>query len=241
MLFLRQTRIFHLPCALLLFASLYDLGLPRARGDEPPASPFDGKTLAGWTTMDGKPVTGGWEIIDGMIHLKKDGRRAGNIVTAQEYGDFQLSFEWKIAPRGNSGLKYRVGSYGGKMLGFEYQIYDDQSVKNRLKPKQSAGALYDLYEPVASKPLKPTGEFNTARIVVQGNKIEHWLNGQLVVSATLGDDEWQRRLAASKFSDVPGYGSRPRGKIMLTDHGSEVWYRNFDFKPAAATEKAAGP
>jgi hypothetical protein len=79
---------------------------------------------------------------------------------------------------------------------------------------------------------RPAGEYNEARIVVQGNRIEHWLNGQRVVNATVGDEEWQRRIAASKFSDVPDFARNPRGKIMLTDHGSEVWYRNFVFEPA---------
>lgn len=195
--------------------------------DEKFPFPFDGKTLDGWTTQDGKPVTQGWEIVDGAIHLKKDGRRAGNIVTAQEFGDFDLSFEWKIAERGNSGLKYRVRSYGSKVLGCEYQIYDDEGRK--VAPKNSAGALYDLYEPSDLKQLKPAGEFNTARIVVRGDHFEHWLNGQLIVSATVGDDQWQRRIAASKFNDVPDFARNPRGKLMLTDHGSEAWYRNFVF------------
>jgi hypothetical protein len=208
----------------------------KAFGEEASASPFDGKSLAGWTTLDGKPVTQGWEVVDGVIHLKKEGRRAGHIITAQEFGDFQLSFEWKIAERGNSGIKYRVRNYGGKILGCEYQIYDDRAAKTRLQSKNSAGAIYDLYEPNTAKQLKPAGEFNQARIVVKGDRIEHWLNGALIVAAIIGDDEWQRRIAASKFSDVPDFGRNRRGKIMLTDHGSEVWYRNFVFEPAATGE-----
>ncbi len=202
----------------------------RVRGDDKRPSPFDGKSLDDWTTLDGKPVTQGWEIVDGVIHLKKDGRRAGHIVTAQEFGDFQLSFQWKIAERGNSGLKYRVRNYGGKMLGCEYQIYDDRAGKGSVLTKGSAGALYDLYEPNDAKQLKPSGEFNTARIIVRGDKIEHWLNGHLIVSATVGDEQWERRIASSKFSDVPDFGRHPLGKIMLTDHGSEVWYRDFVFE-----------
>jgi hypothetical protein len=197
---------------------------------EEPASPFDGKSLSAWTTLDGKPVTQGWEVIDGVIHLKKDGKRAGHIVTAQEFGDFTLSFEWKIAPRGNSGIKYHVRSYGGKILGCEYQVYDDEAAK-KVQTKNSAGALYDLYEPSPAKKLKPAGEYNTARIVVRGNSIEHWLNGEKIVSATIGDEEWKRRVAASKFNDVSDFSLQPRGKLMLTDHGSEVWYRNFVFEP----------
>jgi hypothetical protein len=216
----------------LLCAVLLLIATGAASGEETSASPFDGKSMAGWTTLDGKPVTQGWEVVDGTIHLKKDGKRAGHIVTAKEYGDFDLKFEWKIAERGNSGIKYRVRSYGGKILGCEYQVYDDQATKGKVKPKNSAGALYDLYEPNDAKHLKPAGEYNQARIVVKGDKIEHWLNGALIVSATVGDEEWKRRVAASKFSDVNDFSLSPRGKIMLTDHGSEVWYRNFVFVPA---------
>jgi hypothetical protein len=203
---------------------------------EGPASPFDGKSLDGWTTPDGKPVTQGWEAVDGVVHLRKDGKRAGNIITKEEFGDFQLSFEWKIAERGNSGLKYRVRNYGGRMLGLEYQIYDDQGAKGRVTGKGSAGALYDLYEPSAAKKLNPVGQYNQARIVVRGDTIEHWLNGERILSATVGDSEWQRRIAESKFSDLPEFGRNRTGKIMLTDHGAETWYRNFTFEPLG-TEK----
>jgi hypothetical protein len=212
---------------LLLCAAVANFALAQ----EALPSPFDGKSLAGWTTLDGKPVTQGWEVVDGTIHLKKEGKRAGHIVTAQEFGDFTLSFDWKIAPRGNSGIKYRVRSYGGKVLGCEYQIYDD-GLARKVQSKNSAGALYDLYEPNETKQLKPAGEFNQAKIVVRGNSVEHWLNGSKIVSATIGDEQWQRRVAQSKFNDVSDFSRNPRGKIMLTDHGSEVWYRNFVFEPA---------
>jgi acetyl esterase/lipase len=192
-------------------------------------------------TPDGKPVVQGWEIEDGAIHLKKDGKKAGNIVTTHEYADFDLSFEWKIAAKGNSGIKYRVRSYGGKVLGCEYQIYDDKAAKTSAKSKNGSGALYDLYEPNDAKKLKPVGEYNTARIVVKGQQIEHWLNGAKIVSATVGDAEWKRRVASSKFSDVADFALEPQGRIMLTDHGSEVWYRNFTFTGTPLTPKPSPP
>jgi len=215
------------------------VSIPSALVADPPASPtkaspFDGRTLDGWTTQDGKPVVQGWEIVDGEIHLKKDGKRAGNIVSADEFGDFDLSFEWKIAPKGNSGIKYRVRSYDGKVLGCEYQIYDDVGAKTSPKSKNGSGALYDLYEPNDAKKLKPVGEYNTGRIVVQGQQVEHWLNGKKIVSATFGDKEWKRRVASSKFADVRSFAIEPGGKLMLTDHGSEVWYRNFKFVASPA-------
>lgn len=210
-----------------------------AQAAQPAADPFDGRSLAGWTTLDGKPVADGWELVDGVIH-RKPGGKAGHIVTVDEFGDFSLSFEFKIAPGGNSGLKYRVRSYGGKVLGCEYQIYDDQGARKQVAGKNSCGSLYDLYEPNDQKQLRTAGQYNQARIVVEGDRIEHWLNGKKIVSATVGDAQWERRVAASKFADVADFARNPRGRIMLTDHGSEVWYRNFRFEPAGAARTAGG-
>ena len=123
---------------------------------------FDGKTLNGWTTLDGKPVRAGWEVVDGMIHLKPSAKPTGHIVTEREYGDLDLSFEWKIAQGGNSGLKYRVRQYDGKTLGCEYQIIDDSKYRKGVEPRTSAGALYGLFEPNRQKHLNPSGEFNSA-------------------------------------------------------------------------------
>ncbi len=208
----------------LLSASMGGL----AAADDP-VNPFDGKSLSAWTTIDGKPAASGWVIVDGMIHLKKDGKGSGHIVTSREFGDFVLSFDWKIAPGGNSGVKYRVRTYGTRTIGCEYQIYDDTSEK-KVAPRNSAGALYDLYEPKGSKKLKPVGEWNLAKIVVRGNHIEHWLNGEQVVEANIGDSEWRKRLSESKFSEYEEFSTQPKGRLMLTDHGSEVWYRNFSFE-----------
>ena len=189
---------------------------------------FDGKSLAGWVTANGKPVSGGWEVSDGAIHRKKGGPRAGNILSKRVFGDFKLSFEWAIAEGGNSGLKYRVRSFKRRVLGCEYQNYDD--AKRALTPKQSSASLYALYAPNDKKNLKPPGEFNTAQIIVSGNKIEHWLNREQVVSASVGDPDWDKRIASSKFSNIAGFGRNRFGRIMLTDHGGEVWYRNFQME-----------
>jgi hypothetical protein len=192
---------------------------------------FDGKTLQGWTTLDGQPITSGWEVVDGMIRLNPGKERVGNIITTKEYGDFRLTFEWKIASGGNSGLKYRVKKYYDRWYGFEYQILDDHGHRQGKSPRHSTAALYDLYEPNKSKQILPAGEFNTSEIVVQNNKIQHWLNGRLVLSATVGNREWKKRVAASKFCDLKNFGHNPRGRIMLTDHGSEIWFRNLKLQP----------
>jgi hypothetical protein len=141
------------------------------------------------------------------------------------------------APGGNSGLKYRVHRFDVGWRGFEYQVIDDAGYKNRLRPSTTAGALYALFEPNGEKQLNALGEFNTARIVVKGDSLQHWLNGRLIVTATIDSPEWQDRLARSKFAELPGFGKNRRGRIMLTDHGSEVWYRNFEFQPLAVEEQ----
>lgn len=203
---------------------------------EPVADPFAGESLAGWMAADGSPGTAGWEITDGVYHLRaeavrrENGATAGHLLTVAEYGDFRLDFEWKVAPGGNSGIKYRVRRYGTRWLGCEYQIYDDTGART-TPPRNRSGALYDLYEPATDKVLHPAGEWNTARIEVRDGHVEHWLNGRRIVAADVGDDEWNRRIAESKFNDVPDFARNPRGRLMLTSHGSEVWYRNFRFEP----------
>lgn len=189
---------------------------------------FDGKTLNGWVRSDGKPITGGWEVVDGAIRRSPGKQRAGHIMTTREFGDFKLSFEWSIAPGGNSGLKYRVRTYGKKVLGCEYQIFD--GTRRRLSPKQSTASLYALYPPARTGLAKPPGEFNSAVIIVRKDRIQHWLNGQQVVDARVGSEDWKRRVADSKFSDAAGFGENQLGRIMLTDHGSEVWYRKLRFE-----------
>jgi hypothetical protein len=192
---------------------------------------FDGKTLKGWTTLDGRPVTAGWEVVDGMIHLDPQSEEAGSIITTKEYDNFKLTFEWKIASGGNNGLKYRVRNYSGRWLGCEYQILDDNVHSQGASPQHSTGALYDLFPASRQKRILPAGKFNTSEVVVDGNQIEHWLNGKLVLSVKVGSDDWRKRVSRSKFSDLHGFGEAGRGHIMLTDHGSEIWYRNLKLEP----------
>lgn len=190
---------------------------------------FDGTSLQGWHRMDGKPVEDDWEIDAGTLHLKDLPGSGANLFTAQEYTDFELDFEWRISAKGNNGLKYRVRQYGNQYLGCEYQILDDAAYN--LNPRGLTGSLYELYEPSEAKHLKPVGEFNHSRIVVRGNRIEHWLNGARIVSAVVGTAEWDQRVAESKFSKYEGFGENRSGLIMLTDHNSEAWYRNIILTP----------
>jgi len=187
---------------------------------------FDGKSLAGWTDKQGRPPGAGWRVEDGVIHHTKGG---GDVFSAKEYGDFEFSFEWKVAAGANSGVKYRVAAFNGTLLGLEYQVLDDARHPNGKVAKTSAGAMYELFAPDAQ--AKPSGTvradvWQQARIVVKGARLEHWLNGKLVVSVETGSDAWAQAVAASKFKAVEGFGVNSKGRLMLQDHGDEVWFRH---------------
>ena len=191
---------------------------------------FDGQSLAGWVTAKGEAINDGWEVVDGALHLKGLIQR---IYSEREYTNFILDFEWKIAEGGNSGVKYRVRSYDGSLLGLEYQLLDD--VKHKYEPDHigSTGSIYALYEPQANKPLKPIGEFNHSRIVVLGNRLEHWLNGVKIASAVVGSREWHQRVAASKFNKRTAFAENASGKLMLQDHGHPTWFRSITIQELA--------
>jgi len=225
---------------LFVCLGLLSLLFPSTVAAKAPSGPiqlFDGKTFHGWIAKGGGPVTKNWSIEDGMLALNGVG---GSLVTVDEYGDFDLSFEWRLADHGNSGVKYRVnyyekGVYGHPgWLGCEYQLFNDP--KRTATTKYSTGALYDLYPPTADQKLRPAGEFNDSRIVAHGTKIEHWLNGVKVVSADMSSDEWKERIAASKFNDVKGFMQKPKGRIELQDHSSRVWFRNLALTPLDSSE-----
>lgn len=211
--------------SLLLFSVVAQAGILCSAHAQQTTPLFDGNTLDEWTTIDGKPVTGGWEAVNDTIHLPKNSG-AGNIVTAKEYGDFDLRFEWKISEGGNNGVKYRVRRFGKRVLGCEYQILDDGGHPDGHTGKKSTGSLFDVCAPNADKSLKPAGEYNSSRIVVRGDQIQHWLNGELILTLRVGSPDWDAKKARSKFSKVHGFGENRNGKIMLTEHGDEVWYRN---------------
>jgi hypothetical protein len=165
---------------------------PPADGDAIPL--FDGRSFAGWVMTDGSPVNDGWEVVDGMIHLKPvAGPRPGSIRTTAVFENFELEFEWWVAAGGNSGVKYRAreadSPFGRHFFGCEYQLLDDAGHKNGRTPEKTAGSLYGLYpaDPVA-KQLRPEGEFNQGKIVCDDGRIEHWLNGRKVVEAVIGSD-----------------------------------------------------
>ncbi len=183
---------------------------------------FAGNGLKNWVTADGQPVDSPkWELVEGVLHLTGGGGK--DIFFRDWIGDFVLTFEWRISEKGNSGIKYRVQKYGNSWLGCEYQLQDDGT--NPIT-KQSTASLYDVIEPSSARLPNPAGQWNTSRIVVIGNHVEHWLNGSIVVSTTAGSSDWLTRVNNSKFKPHPGWGQNPTGRLMLQDHGNEVWFRN---------------
>ena len=200
---------------------------------------FDGLSFAGWMQVDGRPVDApAWQVADGMMHLDRRLGKGGSLLSNEVFGDFELVFEWKLAKGANNGIKYRVNDFDGRKLGIEYQMIDDFE-KQELKPRYRTASLYDIYAPREHGVLRPAGEFNRGRILVHNNRIEHWLNGHLVTEALVGSKAWNERISKSKFHDVEGFGVVPTGRIMLTDHNDEVWYRNvfirrLDVQPVGA-------
>jgi hypothetical protein len=189
---------------------------------------FDGTSTEAFRQFkqDGFPKKG-WEVVDGTLHVKAGGG-AGDLVTKEQFGDFELEFEWKVAPGANSGVMYRVSEDLKEpwQTGPEYQVLDDSRHGDGRNPKTSASALYALIAANSAKATKPVGEWNSGRIVLRGSKLEHWLNGQQVVATDLASPEFAKLVAGSKFKDLPRFAKEASGHICLQDHGDEVWYRN---------------
>lgn len=151
-------------------------------------------------------------------------------MTREQFDDFELQLQWRISPGGNSGVIYRVSESGELPwhTGPEMQVLDDNEHPDALlgvDRNRTAGALYDLVG-TPEGVVRPVGEWNTARVVADGNRFEHWLNGQKIVDIEVGGEEWNRLIAASKFADLEGFGIQPRGHIVLQDHGDPVWFRD---------------
>lgn len=202
---------------------------------------FDGYSFDGWTMGNGEAVdldeSPAWEVTDGMLHLDRSKGKGGAILTDRDYGDFEMLFEWKVAPKSNNGIKYRVQRFDRGLLGLEYQVIDDPEHPN-LAFKHKTASIYDVYDAKEHSVLNPADTWNRGRIVVRNNQIEHWLNGHLITRADVESEDWNEHIAASKFSDVPGFGTNALGRIMITDHQDEVWYRNIfirEFPNSAVT------
>lgn len=191
---------------------------------------FAGGSLDDWKGYRTDSLPAKWIVDDNAIHYDPDEPGSGgDLVTREEYGSFELSFDWKISECGNSGVIYLASeSEDYEQLwntGPEYQILD-----NTCHPDAEEGAHrhaasnYDVNAP-SEDVTRPAGEWNEGRIIVDSTRVEHWLNGQKVVEYELGSEEWQQRISESKWTDYPDYGTMREGRIALQDHGDPVWFR----------------
>jgi hypothetical protein len=189
---------------------------------------FDGKTVSGWRGFKTPTPPAGWKAIDGTLARAEGG---GDLMTVNQYGDFELQLQWKISKGGNSGIMFHVTEEGGQTYesGPEMQVLDNAGHKDGEAPITSAGSNYAVHPPVRDV-SKPVGEWNDVRLVVKGPHVEHWLNGVKVVEYDLWSADWEKRVLASKFAKMPPYGRAKRGHIAIQDHGDAVWYRNIKIK-----------
>jgi hypothetical protein len=202
---------------------------------------FDGKTTNGWRGYKMKDMPPGWQVIDGaLVRVQggKGGKGAGggdDIITIDQYDNFELTLQWKTTPGGNSGILYRVteNAITSWHVAPEMQVLDNTRYPKRDK-RQLAGALYDLYAPVRDV-TKPVGQWNTAGVVAIGNHVEHWLNGVKLLEYERDSDDWKRRVANSKFKNKPDFARAMKGHICLQDHSSRSQYRNIKIRSLPGT------
>lgn len=167
-----------------------------------------------------------WVVENGA--LKTVPGKSVDLSTTEKYRNFDLRFEWKVAPGGNSGVMYNVAEIDAPAYatGPEYQVLDDSKHADGKNPKTSAGALYALIAPSTAKVLKPVGEFNQGRIVSRNGKVDHYVNGRKVVSYTWGSPEVKALVGVSKFKSMPSFMQYDEGFVVFQHHGEEAWYRN---------------
>jgi hypothetical protein len=185
---------------------------------------FDGRTTAGWRGFRQDSMPAGWQVVDGALTRVAE---AGDIITVEQFANFELELEWAVAPGGNSGIMFRVteDSDATYKSGPEMQVLDDAAHRDGQSRLTAAGSNYGLHAAPAGV-VKPAGQWNAVRIVVNGAHVEHWLNATKVVEYELWSPEWEAQVAATKFAQWPGYGRARAGHIALQDHGDRVSYRN---------------
>ena len=208
---------------------------------------FDGGSFEGWTGMKESPFpTRSWTLEDGTIRTREGGHY--DLVSEEKFDNFELAFDFKLSPRGNSGLKYLVQQewlsphWSPEMppdynaiqalsaVGYEFQIIDEAIVKKRPGwERESMGSFYLVYG-AEHDAANPHGEWNSAKVVVDGMHVEHWLNGRKLFEYELGSEETLKRVAATKFRAVPGFGKKGPGNIVLQHHGAPAWFRNIKIR-----------
>ena len=210
--------------------------------EEPPIkkgwkSLFDGKSKKGWHIYRGEATGESWQVEDGLLvfnPINKPGvKTGGDLTTDEEYENYHLSLEWKISEGGNSGIIFGVKEDSmfkkSYLTGMEMQVLDNNKHPDAKITKHRAGDLYDLIS-CTKETVKPVGEWNQAEVIYNNNTLQLILNGETVVTTTLGDEQWNKLVAGSKFKTMKGFGTFRKGRIVLQDHGDKVWYRNIKIK-----------
>ncbi len=189
---------------------------------------FDGQTTAGWRNYGKPTISDGWKMQDGALTRTGAG---GDIISTDEFKNFELSIDWKIEIGGNSGIFYRASEDSEAIYwnAVEMQVLDDAKHPDGQDRMTSAGAAYDLY-PSPKGHVHPGGEWNTARLIVNGNHVEQWLNGFKLLEYELGSPDWNAKVAASKFKPHARFGKNAQGHIGLQDHGNVVAFRNIKIR-----------
>ncbi len=200
---------------------------------------FDGQTFNGWSKYGGGEVGKAWKIENGELFLDATNKAGwqtgdgGDIVTNEEFENFHLKYEWKIAQNGNSGVMFFVHESPEFQYpwntGPEMQVLDNAGHPDAKIISHRAGDLYDLIVS-SEETVKPYGEWNQAEIIANNGKLDLVLNGKTIVSTTMWTPEWEALIAKSKFKDMPGFGKYKKGKIALQDHGDLVSFRNIVIK-----------
>ncbi|RAJ85777.1 uncharacterized protein DUF1080 [Chitinophaga dinghuensis] len=195
---------------------------------------FNGSSKDGWHGYKGK-TTDTWVAEKGLLHClgsatDKSDKRA-DLTSDSSYDNFELNADWKLAPKGNSGIMYLVSEEfeAPYLSGPEYQIIDDKNFPEKLEDWQKTGANYAMNPPLVAA-SNPIGEWNHTKIIVNKGHVEHWLNGQKTAEYTMGSPEWKKNKETGKWKDAKGYGMTKKGKIALQDHGSEIWFKNVKVK-----------
>ncbi len=198
---------------------------------------FDGRTTTGWRGYKSTTMPSSWKVENGsLLSRPAEGDSRSDIVTLDQYGDFELSFEWKMTQGGNSGVMYRATEDGENVweTGPEYQILDNKGHMDGLNPLASAGACYAVFAP-ARDVTRPVGQWNLTRIIARGKHVEHWMNGEKLLEYEIDSDVWRAHVKTSKYFLTAygqgNWGLALRGHIALQDYGGAIEYRNIKIRP----------